>query len=297
MKKPEVTFGVIADCQFASGTPDFVGKIWGSDQMFRECYSLSPKKFQEAFDTFKQNDDVEFVLHLGDYVDRNLDDARVLDDISNKSGIEVKHLIGNHDLWATGGDVQRTMKMLKMGSRYISEHIGGNDSHYRLIRLDSNELGPLEHKKGTIGHQIGVKAVENMRKEGLLQAYEWNGGFSERQLDWLDVELSHAEKLGEVAILSAHHQIFPPHVLDALNATEIIDVIDAHNNVGVFLNGHNHGGAFGTNNGVNYETLPGMLSGDDNAFGIVSGYDERLEIEGYGRVSDRIITIPDKAKF
>lgn len=292
MKKPEVSYGVIADCQFASGTPDFVGTIFDSDQTFRECYSLSPNKFQEAFDTFAQFEDMQFVLHLGDYVDRNPDDARVLDEISSNSGIEVKHLIGNHDLWATGGDVQRTMKMLKMGSRYMSEHIGGDNSHYRLIRLDSNELGPLEYKKGSIGNQIGMKVVEDMRREGLQQAYIWNGGFGERQLDWLDGELSYAEKLGEVAILSAHHQIFPPYVLNALNDTAIMDVIDAHKNVGMFINGHNHGGAFGTNNGINYETLPGMLSGDNNAYGIVRGYNERLEIKGYGRVSDRLIELP-----
>ena len=80
-----------------------------------------------------------------------------------------------------------------------------------------------------------------------------------------------------------------PSVLNALNREEILDVIDAHDNVTAFINGHDHGGAFGVRKGVPYVTMPGMLSGATNAYGIAHLYKDRLEIDGYGRVPSRVL--------
>ena len=107
----------------------------------------------------------------------------------------------------------------------------------------------------------------------------------------MDTELSEAAKNDERVILFAHHPVFPPGALNALNENEIMQTIDRHENVVAFINGHNHGGNFGIRNGVPYVTIEGMLSSKTNAYGVVDVYGDRLEIRGYGRVPSRTLPL------
>lgn len=287
-KSPEVSFGIIADCQYTNAENE-VGIIRGTDQPYYNNYRESLPKLREAVRTFNRYN-LDFIVHLGDFVDRDLKDADTLHRITDGASAELLHVIGNHEFWVPGTQVKDVVEKYRMPSQYYSRQINGN----RFIMLDTCDLGVLEHAEGSTEWKIGRALLDKMKLEGAVNAYHWNGGLGEQQLSWLDGELAKAKNLGEKAILFAHHPVFPPSVLNALNSNEILDVIDSHDNIVAFINGHDHGGAFGVRRGVPYVTMPGMLSGPHNAFGVAHVYSDRLEIQGYGRVHDMVLETTER---
>ncbi len=283
MKSPEVSFGIMADCQYAD-KDDFRGRIAGSDITFRNCYRKSPEKLRQAIEEFNQRE-LDFIFHLGDFSDEKLSDADELNAITAMSKVAVKHALGNHEFWIPGTNPDDVIEKYGMPDKYYSFVANNN----RFVVLDTNELGPLEHPVGSIERKIGYETVESYRRAGRIQAYEWNGGLSDRQMDWLDDELTDAQRHDQKAFLFSHHPVFPPHVLNALNDKEIMELIDSYDNVKAYINGHQHGGNFGRRNGVPYVTIEGMLSEETNAFAVANVYDDKLTIEGHGRVPSRVL--------
>ena len=279
---PELSFGIVADCQYAD-VDDYEGVARDSGVRYFNNYRQSLDKLSEAVTTFNSHD-LEFIVHLGDFVDRDLNDADRLHKIMGNASAPLWHVLGNHEFW-NKDSVATVLEKYNMKSSYYSRVANGN----RFIILDTCDLGPLEHPEGSVGWKMGQLLIEKMRLEGAINAYFWNGGLGERQMEWLNNELTTAERYDEKAILFAHHPVFPPGVLNALNDNEIMKTIDSHDNVTAFINGHNHAGAFGSRNGVPYVTMPGMLSGPTNAYGIAHVYNDRLEIKGYGRVMDMVL--------
>lgn len=281
--RPEISFGIIADCQYANA-PNEVGTIRGTDQKYYNNYRESLPKLREAVTTFNR-EELEFIVHLGDFVDRDLKDAAVLHKVLGQASAPLWHVLGNHEFWNAGTEVQTVVTAYNMESNYYSKRRGD----LRFIILDTNDLGVLEHKEGSPEWKVGKALLDKMKREGAVNAYHWNGGLGQQQMEWLDNELTDATNNNEKAIIFSHHPVFPPGVLNALNSDEILDVIDSHDNVTAFINGHNHGGAFGMRRGIPYVTIPGMLSGPHNAYGVAHVYEDRLEIKGYGRVQDMVL--------
>ena len=281
---PELSFGIVADCQYANAE-NYIGFVRDTYESFSNHYRESPRKLAEAVQTFNEHD-LEFIIHLGDFVDRDINDADRLHRIMARASAPLWHVLGNHEFW-NKDSLPTVLEKYGMESNYYSRRKKGN----RFIMLDTCDLGVLEHAEDSAEWKIGRALLDKMSREGALQAYHWNGGLGERQMEWLDGELIDAEKHDEKAVLFAHHPVFPPSILNALNDNEIINMIDSHDNVSAFINGHNHGGDYGVRKGVPYVTMPGMLSGSTNAYGIADVYSDRLEIKGYGRASSRILKV------
>jgi 3',5'-cyclic AMP phosphodiesterase CpdA len=284
---PGISIGIFADCQYRDANNE-VGTIRGTNQQYYNNYRESIPKLREVVRIFNTYP-LDFVVHLGDFIDRDLKDADKLHGITKDLKAELWHVIGNHELWAPDTKVEDVVEKYNMPSPYYSKRMKGT----RFIMLDTNDLGVLEHPEGSPEWKVGRALLDKMKLEGAINAYHWNGGLGEVQMQWLDDELTDAASHGENAILFAHHPVFPPGILNALNSNEIMDTIDSHDNVTAFINGHNHGGAFGVRKGVPYITMPGMLSGPHNAFGVANLYPDRLEIKGFGRVHDMVIERAD----
>lgn len=281
---PEMSFGVVADCQ-AANADDMAGRVRGTNDEFLNCYRLSPYKLEEAVRTFNEFD-LEFIVHLGDFVDRNLRDAERLHRIVGRAVAPLYHVLGNHEFW-NHDPLETVLAAYNMETNYYSVRKKG----YRFIMLDTCDLGVLEYPEGSPKWQKGRELLDSMRQNNAINAYYWNGGIDDEQMQWMDTELSEAVKNDERVILFAHHPVFPPGALNALNENEIMQTIDRHENVVAFINGHNHGGNFGIRNGVPYVTIEGMLSSKTNAYGVVDVYGDRLEIRGYGRVPSRTLPL------
>lgn len=285
MATPLFSFGIMADCQYAD-RDDADVQVMGTEDWYYNRYRLSPAKLKKAVEGFNEHE-LDFVVHLGDFTDKNLDGYEMLTEITNNLKAPLWHVMGNHEYWGVEGDEQRVLATYGLDKSYYSKQVGG----YRFIVLDTNELGEIKHVPGTDEWKKGHDLIEQMKAAGEINAYGWNGGLSDEQLSWLDAELDAADAGGEHAILFAHHPVFPPGVLNALNQGDILNMIDAHRNVVAFINGHNHNGDFGIRNNVPYLTVPGMLNTSTNAYGIVDIYEDKIIINGHGRVSDMQLDI------
>ena len=83
-------FGVIADCQYA----DVDTVAIAPQRKFRK----SREKLKEAVDFFN-NQEVEFVVHLGDFIDHDTNGFEVLNAITSELNKPIFHIFGNHDFY------------------------------------------------------------------------------------------------------------------------------------------------------------------------------------------------------
>lgn len=285
MNQPLV-FGVMSDCQYADAdnTSSYVpGTHHFNDNRFR----LAPKKLQEAVESFNGYE-LDFVIHLGDFIDRNLADANEMMHITSGLRAPLLHVLGNHDFMGSEGKAGDVYAQFGLESPYYSTVVKG----VRLIVLDTNELGVIKYVPGTDDWRLGSETIERLKKEGAVQAYEWNGGVGEKQLEWLKGELAQAANDGQKVILFSHHPVFPPNPLNALDDEAILHVIDEYSEgILAYINGHNHVGAYGARGGKPYITVPGMLQGETNAFGVVTTSDTHITIDGHDRMIDMSIEL------
>lgn len=283
--KPILSFGIMADCQYADkDDEDFV--VSGTHHMYHNRYRQSADKLRQAVETF--NDfDLAFVVHLGDFVDRGIEEANGIIETIRELKAPFWHVLGNHDFAGSEDDHTRLYKKYGIENSYYAKQING----YRFIILDTNEVSIIKHPEGTMGWNMGKKMIQEAHEAGMLQAYDWNGGIGAEQQEWLEVQLNEAKAANEKVILFAHHPVFPPGVLNALNDEQIMCLIEKYPNVIAYINGHNHLGAFGYRKNVPYLTVPGMLQTETNAYGIVTVYENKIDVNGYGRIQDMTIEI------
>lgn len=279
-----LVFGVMTDCQYADA--DNTSSIVPRTHHFNDNrYRLSPGKLKEAVDIFNSHE-LDFVIHLGDFIDRNLDEFDIPGNIAARLNAPLLHVLGNHDFSGSEGKAERVLAKFGLERSYFSQVIKG----VRLIILDTNELGVIKYQEGTAQWQEGRQRLDELEEQGVLQAYPWNGGVGDEQLDWLEHELTEAAERGEQAILFSHHPVFPPNPLNALDDVKILTVIDKYTDTVVaYINGHNHVGAYGERRGKPYITVPGILQGETNAFGILTVTDSTIEIDGHDRMQDMVI--------
>lgn len=277
-----LSFGVIADCQYADKEDSDV-VVAGTDHVYYNRPRQSVEKLREAVDILNTHD-VEFVVHLGDFTDKGLDHYDRLEEVAKNLKWPLWHVLGNHEYWGAEGDEPRILSTYGLKNPYYSRVI----LNFRLIVLDTNELGVVKHVEGTDEWQKGRMFVDKMKAEGAINAYDWNGGVGEAQLAWLRNELNQAKTNSERVIVFAHHPVFPPGALNALNSDTLLELLSQYDNITAFINGHNHCGAFGVKNTVPYITIPGMVQTDTNAFGVVTVDNDHLAIKGYGRVLDMV---------
>lgn len=278
------SFGIIADCQY-DDAPDATFMSGDGRHEHHNAYNKSPVKLREAVQTFNDQS-LKFVVHLGDFVDKSIEKADVLLEEVDSLKVPFWHVLGNHDFSGSDGDVAAVYAKLGLKSGYYSEVING----YRFIVLDTNELGVYVNKKGTRQWQEASDRLDDLREAGRINAFPWNGGMGESQLDWLKGQLDDAVIAGERCILFAHHPVFPPHNTNALNDDVIVEALGHYSHIVAFINGHNHFGGMGVQNDVPYITVPAVVESETNAYGIVDVYDDHVKIRGYGRVQDMEFT-------
>jgi manganese-dependent ADP-ribose/CDP-alcohol diphosphatase len=272
-EKPLFTFGLMTDVQYAD-----------RDNSGSRYYRMSPAKLNEAVQVFNR-EKVAFVIHLGDFINDNLKSFDTLLKITGKLEVPFFFIPGNHEFGVKPGEKDKVMP--EMGLPEHGYHSFTRDG-WRFILADGSETGIFRYEKGSRKYEKNREAMEKLKAAGAANAFEWNGGISQKQYRWIEKNLIEAGKKGERVILCCHFPLTPekaPELL--LNAPEVKTLIEKYPSVFAWLNGHVHVSQWVEQNGVNYVSFRGMVEKDANAFCIISVYVDYMEIKGYGEEVSR----------
>jgi 3',5'-cyclic AMP phosphodiesterase CpdA len=271
-----LAFGLLTDVQYADAEP-------GGERHYR----ASLPKLEAAVAQLAAAKPA-FVLHLGDFIDRDFAAyARVLP-LLEPLGMPVHHLLGNHDYSVADADKARVTSTLGMPHDYYLVRSSG----LRVLMTDTTEQAPYKYPKGTPAAAAASATLKRLAATGAANAQPWSGGLSDTQLAWLDRELTAASAAGERAIVCGHHPLLPADAHQLWNAPAVVDLIDRHRCVIAWFNGHNHAGAEEVRNGVPFITFKSLLHRPDTtAFAMIRVTADTLTITGHGREISRSFPI------
>lgn len=271
--KPLFSFGVISDVQYCNYEPEGT-----------RFYRSSLSKLRDAVNAFK-SDSVSFLVNLGDLIDRDNISYKPVLDILDSSKLKVYHVAGNHD-FSVESKYKKKIPALKQTKEGYYSFKEGN---FRFIILNGNEISlyASDNKKNI---QKAEEYLSALKAENAVNAMEWNGGFSQKQLVWLKKELDEATASGEKAFLLCHFPLVPENVHNLLNYKEVLSLLEDYHNIIAWFNGHNHSGNYGNFNMIHFVNFKGMVETETaNSYAIVDVYKNKLWIRGSGREKSQIL--------
>ncbi|MCI0499681.1 MAG: metallophosphoesterase [Planctomycetales bacterium] len=273
-------FGVMADAQYAQKPP----------AMGRH-YAESLAALQRCVNDFNQSPPA-FVIQLGDFIDGGPNAEKELRQavaVYKTLPMPHYHLLGNHDF--AGLDRDRTMRILGLEQAWY----GFDAGDWRFVVLDTQDLAVEGGwDENSERYRQSAQMLERLKAAGAPNAKEYNGGFSDLQLAWLDVELADAEAQGRPVIVFGHLPLMPlddAHI--AWNAEQAVAILEKYDCVKAYFCGHRHGGGYTLHNGIHYVTIEAMVDAADagGAWARVKLMPDEIIIEGAGAVTSRTLAI------
>lgn len=264
----QLTFGVIADCQYCDA------KTKGARN-----YSLSDSKLKDAVEHLNTMS-LDYVIHLGDLVDRDFRSYDVVLPIFNSLTAPKYHVLGNHEYSVADEFKSQIPSKLGMTSNYYDFQVKG----WRFVVMDGNDISFYAYPKNSKKYE----EVLEYYKQNKIKAPKWNGAIGGEQLSWLEDVLNQAAKEDEKVVIYCHFPVYPQDPKHNLwNANEVVQLLEKYDCVKAYINGHNHHGSYGVKKGIHYLTFQGMVDTKENTFGTVKVFADRLELTGYGREPSR----------
>lgn len=272
---PVLKFGLMADAQYADCPPS-IGRH------YREALPKMDTCIQ-----FFNEQQVECIINLGDIIDRDIHDLdKVLQHLAISQS-PIYHLTGNHDYKGLT-DCGILYQKLGMPAEYYSLQKNG----WTFIMLNTNEISAYATNGNAKKEQELKEMLSEIRRTNGKQAYNWNGGISQKQMQWLDSLLIECEKRKQPVIVCTHHPLYPFNEYTALNNRQILKVLERYACVKIVFSGHHHAGAFGYYHGIPMVTLEGIVETEkQNAYSIVEITQDSIQLRGYGRTPSRSFKI------
>lgn len=267
------SFGIISDVQYG----DF-------DPVGTRFFRSSLNKLIEAAGTLK-NANPEFVFNLGDLIEKDFRSYKAVNDILDKSGLKIYHCSGNHDYEVESRLKKRIPPLQTSKEGYYSFTY----DKFRFIVLNGNELSTYaSNNKPTI--KQAADYISKLKNEEEINAVEWNGGISTRQLEWLKDQLNSATLKNEKVFIICHFPVWPLNIHNLLNYKDVLTILEQYHNIIAWFGGHNHMGNYGNLNTTHFITMKGMVETEDkNSFALVEVYRNKIWIKGYGREKSQIL--------
>ena len=271
---PRLRLGIIADPQYADLDPN---------TRLNRHFRRSLAKLSEAVTRFNAQD-LDAVVVLGDLIDRDWESlAPVLDVLDTLDAPRIL-LPGNHDFLVEPDRLSEVHAALGMPAPYHEVRLKG----LRLLVTDGNEISLFAPPVGDSRRLEAEQRLAAIKARNLPNANTWNAGISDLQAGWIAERLAGAEAAGEKVILLGHYPIYPPSDHALWGAEDLTETITASPAAIAYLCGHDHRGNCAERDGVHFLNFCGMVDTEhDNAFAILSLFDDRIEIEGHGREPSR----------
>ena len=270
-ERPLFSIGAIADCQFAD-EPDNGQRL----------YHTAPGKLAAAVADFNRQK-LAFVVHLGDFIDRDWESFDTILPIAGKLRHPWHFVLGNHEFEVADARKRDVPARLGMPARYYSF----NQHGWMFIVTDGNDLSSYGWPKGSpeLAHSLAVHAALYPDKP------LWDGGIDEAQMKWIDARLGEADRLGLKAILFSHFPLYPENPHNLWNAPDVMALLERHPSVKLWLDGHNHDGNYGERAGIHYLNLKAMLDTPDTSYARLDVFADRVVVHGTGRQQDRVLKL------
>jgi len=266
------SFGIIADVQYAE-----------KDKVGTREYRASKDKLARAVEQFN-NEQLAFVVQLGDMIDGGEtaeQELRAVTDVFNGLKTRKYHVLGNHDF--AGIDRKTAMSILGM-ERPFYEFAHQN---WRFIVLDTMDLAVQGGwEADSLNCQLGRKMLDERVKAGASNAVDWNGAIGPAQKQWLEYVLKDAAEQKQKALIFAHHPLMPAGDRHNLwNNEEITKVLESHDCVVAWFNGHKHFCEYFYKNNKYYVTFDGMVEDAfAKGYSIATVYKDKIDIRSTGKV-------------
>lgn len=249
----ELRFGLVADAQYADVPANNI-----------RHYRRTPAKLAACVEAFNR-EKLDFVMHLGDFIDRDFASYDTVLPIYRKLEVPGYFALGNHDFSVKDAEKPMVPAKLGMESRYYDFTVKG----WRFVVLDGNDISLIGSVKGTPERAAAEQVFATMKAAEAPHAKSYNGAVSGRQLAWLDETLADADARRQPAVVFCHFPVFPFTGGTLWNREEVIAVLERHPAVLAYINGHVHSGGYGVRNGIHYLTVNGMVDTEDTtAYGV-----------------------------
>jgi len=275
--EPDLTFGLIADPQYADAEPK-----WG------RFYRNSLVKLEEAVADFNKLP-LDFIVTLGDLIDRDFASFAPVMPIYAKLTASHFPVCGNHDFEVSDEDKGKVLGAMGMEKPYYSVI----RKSWRFVFIDGTDIGVWRHPSDDPRTEAAKAMLQELRATKIPHAQDYNAAVGAEQMKWIAAELDAARTSGERVILFCHYPVVPaldPHNL--WNAEELVALIAKHPHAVAYMNGHNHAGNYGKSGNCHYVNFKGMVETEkESAYSVVKCFPDRLEIEGYGLEQDRALAM------
>ncbi|HUS92357.1 MAG TPA: metallophosphoesterase [Phycisphaerae bacterium] len=274
--RPELSFGVVADAQYADAEPKIGRHYRESLTKLAECVAaLNARK-------------LDFTVHLGDLIERDFASFAAICPVYEKLSMPHYHVLGNHDFSVVEAEKPKVPRALGL------DKLGGGKGFYdltlgrwRLIVLDGTDISTYARPAGSPGHTQALAEMARLKRQKRRNAAGYNGGLGDEQLRWFAGVLDAAAKADQRVIVFCHMPVFPDDPHNLYNDREVLKLLAGRRNVVAWLAGHNHAGNYGRAGRVHCLTMKGMVQGATNAYGVVEAYADHLKLTGFGREADR----------
>lgn len=273
---PLFSFGVIADAQYCDCEPA-IGRY----------YRRSTQKLTDALQSLHQHD-LAFILDLGDLIDRDFHSFDDILKVYEQSKFRVYRTLGNHDFSVEDAKKDKVANRLGLdrAAYYDFVYLG-----WRFIVLNGNEVSTFAHPEGSSETTEAAELLAAMEEHGAVNARPWNGGISAKQMSWLESKLKAAAQAQQRVIVANHFPAYPKDSHNLWNDQALVQLLTRYPQMVAYFNGHNHAGNYGQKEHVHFLNFKGMVeTAEENAFAVVEVYPDHLNVRGYGREADRILT-------
>jgi manganese-dependent ADP-ribose/CDP-alcohol diphosphatase len=271
---PVLSVGVLTDCQYADVPPN-------NKRRYRE----SPAKLTAAIDHLNAMGDLDFMVHLGDAVDRDEKSYGVVMPIFGRAKAPLYHVAGNHDYSIAADWKAKVPELLGMKSLHYSIGCRG----WRFVVLDGNALSLFSTPAGSTQWKLAEAYVKASKRK----LTDYSGGLGMEQIAWLQRELQKARQSSERAVVLCHYPLLPIDGHALWDAEAVMEVVKEHGDiVAAWWNGHNHDGNYAARHGIHFLNFRGMVDTRENSYARVDVYADRMEVCGYGREPRRVMRFP-----
>jgi len=272
-QKPLFSFGIITDVHHCNAEPE------GS-----RFYNESLHRLKEAVTSLKA-DSADFLINLGDLIDRDYASFEPVLKIIDSSGLRTFHCLGNHDFSVDARYKKRLPLQMPGKNGYYSFNV----DNFKFIILNGNEVSTYA-QSGKAAIKKTEEYIESLKAEGMANALDWNGGLGIKQLEWLGLQLDEASSKKEKVFIVCHFPTYPENNHNLLNYREVNALLGNYHNIIAWFNGHNHAGNYGNFNMIHFVNLKAMVETDKaGAWSLVEVYSNKLWIKGSGRERSQIL--------